>query len=377
MVPAIVVFLVAVGLLITEKIIISRSVTSLELRIHINGTRGKSSVTQYISAGLLNENKSVIAKITGISPTLIDNGKYRILQRAGAARVQEQFSTIRYASRRKRDALVLECMSISPELQKLESRLFRPHIYVITNIKDDHREVMGKTLEEQAASICNAIPEYCKVITNEIDFLDLIRESAALKNSSVIIPEKREGMKDQLPPGVFDENVSLAIAVCREAGIVTDNVTDAIVESAGKHRSPLFIIETGNRAISFLNGFAVNDLESTISFIEYWREETGCTGSYSLLLNTRSDRPIRTDLFARWIKSQGSLVDQVFITGNHAARAQLLLKKSRPVNTIHLITKREINTIKNILTERTTDGSLVVGIGNTGGAGNRIIELLQ
>lgn len=377
MVPVTVIFIIAVGLLITEKIIISRNVTSLGLRIHINGTRGKSSVTEYISAGLLNGEKRVIAKITGIFPTLIDNGTSRILKRAGVARVQEQFSVIRYAASRKADALVLECMSISPELQRLESRIFRPHIYVITNIKDDHREVMGETPEEQAVSICNAIPKNCRVITNERRFLDLIRESAAQKNSTVIIPAEADGITGQLPPGVFSENISLAIAVCREAGIATENIIDVIIEFADMAASPLFSIETGGHKINFLNGFAVNDTESTISFIDYWLKETGYIGNYSVLLNTRADRPLRTDLFVTWIKSQDSSVDHVFITGDHAARAHLLLRKSLPDSKIHPIAKSEIKNIKVILTNNTRDGSLLVGVGNTGGEGNWIIEILK
>ncbi len=66
MVLAIVILTIAIGFLIIERIIIRRSVTALQMRIHINGTRGKSSVVRYIAAGLSTTDPAVLAKVTGL-----------------------------------------------------------------------------------------------------------------------------------------------------------------------------------------------------------------------------------------------------------------------------------------------------------------------
>jgi len=61
MVFAIAILTIALGLLIIERKVISTSVLALQLRIHVNGTRGKSSVTKYIAAGLSTQDPAVMA----------------------------------------------------------------------------------------------------------------------------------------------------------------------------------------------------------------------------------------------------------------------------------------------------------------------------
>ncbi len=379
MVLAIVMLCIAIGLLIIEKIIIGRSVTALDLRIHVNGTRGKSSVTEYIAAGLLKANHDVMAKVTGVIPAVIHKGIDQVLGRAGVARVQEQFYIIRHAARKGVKSLVLECMSISPELQQLESRVFKPHIYVITNIKDDHREVMGRTVEEQAASICRAIPHNCKVITNETHFLDLIQETAARKNSTVVVPRlPHKTIRDKLPHYVFPENVSLALAVCEEAGLEQSQVAEGILNHVMQAETPLFSIRSGNSVVNFLNAFSVNDVDSTISFIDHWQKITGYNRKYSVLFNTRADRPLRTVQFAEWIASASLSIEHIFITGTHARKARDLFKRTVVgKDRIHICKKSDIIRIKSILLDTVSDKSLVVGLGNIGGYGNRILDIMK
>ncbi|MDX2415554.1 MAG: poly-gamma-glutamate synthase PgsB, partial [Bacteroidales bacterium] len=329
MVFAIVVLSMAVGFLIIERIIIRRSVTALQMRIHINGTRGKSSVVRYIAAGLSETDPAVLAKVTGVVPSLISSGIVQVLGRTGVARVQEQFNIIRLASRRGIKKLVLECMSISPDLQQLESRVFKPHIYVITNIKDDHRENMGSSIREQAESICNAIPASCTVVTNETRFLDLIKEKAAKLNSTVVVPEiDKTIVYPDLPYGIFAENLALALTVCILAGVDSKSALKGILNSARAEDSPHRKIKAGAGELNFLNAFAVNDVESTESFIRYWREKLNPKQKYSIIFNTRADRPLRTDQLTSWIGDRSLEIEKVMLTGTHGERAFRKLKKS-------------------------------------------------
>ncbi|MBM4170972.1 MAG: hypothetical protein FJ214_03780 [Ignavibacteria bacterium] len=50
---------------------------------------------------------------------------------------------IKRAAKNNVDAIILECMSIKPELQIIESKVLNPHYYVITNIREDHLEELG------------------------------------------------------------------------------------------------------------------------------------------------------------------------------------------------------------------------------------------
>jgi poly-gamma-glutamate synthase PgsB/CapB len=370
---------IILGLLIIEKSAFQSSVSNLQLRIHVNGTRGKSSVTEYIAAGLLNTRPEVMAKVTGIVPKIIHNGLEHTIKRTGGARVQEQINVIRYAAKNKVNSLVLECMSISPELQRMESRFFKPHIYVITNIKDDHREEMGKNCEEQADAICQAIPENCTVLTNEILFLGKIKESAAGKGSQVLIPQVPDNESwSNLPFGVFPENVRLALAVCDAAGADSQLAREGIMKHLENRESPLTTIHYDVGEIKFLNAFAVNDVESTVHFIQYWQEKIGYQDKISLILNTRADRPIRTDLFAGWL-AQGILIfENIIVTGDHAMRARYsLLKAGIDKRKLFVWRSKQIDNLKEHLLKIAGDGSLVVGIGNIGGDGFNILNKLR
>jgi poly-gamma-glutamate synthase PgsB/CapB len=364
-------------LLILEKRMIQRNINYLSLRIHVNGTRGKSSVTEYIAAGIDSSGQRVIAKITGIIPTLICDGTRKKINRYGTARVQEQLDTIRLARRNRVKNMVLECMSVAPELQKLEASVFQPHLYIITNIKDDHRESMGKSLEEQADAICSAIPANCKVITGERQFFHKIKEKANARNSTVIAAEETDPyLNISLPPGVFRENIAIALTVCREAGIEPDMAIKGIVNCILNSESPLITVKKREKTIRFLNAFSVNDADSTSSFIEQWKKALDHQGAISIIFNTRADRPIRTEMLSGWIASQN--FERLLLTGSHIGRAKSCLKKAGvEKHRMEVWGKRCLHNLKADLIKNLDDGSLVVGLGNIGGEGFNIINELK
>ncbi|HCM59834.1 MAG TPA: poly-gamma-glutamate synthase PgsB [Bacteroidales bacterium] len=374
-----VILILLLSLLIIEKRMLQKSIGSMNLRIHVNGTRGKSSVTEYIAAGVASSRPEVMAKITGIIPSVIHNGVIQTVDRNGAARVQEQVNILRSAFRKKVKTMVLECMSIAPELQKLEGSIFQPHFYVITNIRDDHREEMGKDIESQADAICSAIPANCRVITGESKFIKKIEEKASAGNSTVITAgELDERLREKLPWGIFPENVALALTVCREAGIDPDLAEEGIMNWIAGTKSPLTTMLYGGKKIRFLNAFAVNDIESTESFIGYWKEVSGHTDRITVILNTRADRPVRTDLFSEWIANNRDSFDLIILTGNHRTRARYKLSESGfEKEKVICWNSREMRSPVKSLVSTVSDGAFVTGIGNIGGDGFHIINELR
>ena len=68
--------LILIGLGLVESHFHRLSLAQLPIRIHVNGSRGKSSVTRLIAAGLRAGGLKTLAKTTGTAPRLIDeNGK--------------------------------------------------------------------------------------------------------------------------------------------------------------------------------------------------------------------------------------------------------------------------------------------------------------
>ena len=108
--------LILIALGIIESYVHSLSLAKLPIRIHVNGSRGKSSVTRLIASGLRAGGLKVIAKTTGTAPRIIDeNGKDRIIHRLRSASIGEQVRLMRNFAKRKPDAVVFECMAVNPQ----------------------------------------------------------------------------------------------------------------------------------------------------------------------------------------------------------------------------------------------------------------------
>ena len=134
--------------------------SAVPLRIHVNGTRGKSSVTRLIAAGLREGGKRTFAKTTGTAPRVIDaEGMDRIIHRLRRPSIGEQIRLLNYFAKEEPDAVVMECMAVQPQYQWIsEHQMVRSHIGVITNVRPDHLEEMGPTKEDVAYSLCNTVP---------------------------------------------------------------------------------------------------------------------------------------------------------------------------------------------------------------------------
>ena len=85
-----------------------KRIYSIPIRIHINGTRGKSSVTRLVGAALREGGIRTITKVTGTYPRLIlENGCEVSIYRKASANIIEQLSIIKFASKRKAEAIVM------------------------------------------------------------------------------------------------------------------------------------------------------------------------------------------------------------------------------------------------------------------------------
>ena len=107
--------LIILGALATVLIIIGLfefkfhqvSLSGIPIRVHVNGTRGKSSVTRLIAAGLRAGGKRTFAKTTGTAPRVIDSeGIDRIIHRLRKPSIGEQVRLLKYFSDEKPDVVI-------------------------------------------------------------------------------------------------------------------------------------------------------------------------------------------------------------------------------------------------------------------------------
>jgi len=366
--------------LVMEIFLIRKMINAFKHRIIINGTRGKSTVVQYIHAGLSSQydsetNKKTgycLGKITGVIPALLlPNGESKKINRRGGARVQEQFRAIFYASKLKVDNIVFECMSINPELQKLESKILQPTVYVITNIKKDHYEQMGKDLTEQVKSICEAIPYNSIVVTGAVEHIDVINQTAKLRNTKVIVPEFASSSLQYK-----ERNIELALEVCIQASVTKEVAYERIIKRSKSISTRIFVLPNNSK---FIDGFAVNDVPSAELFIEHWRGEFPELNKLVIVLNSRNDRPLRTLVFAKWFASADRInTTNLILIGNHVPFLHYkLLKSGFDKNKIVVWKKRDIKNVYLLFEKLNLSHSLVVGLGNIADEGFRFINALE
>ena len=145
---------------VAELAVHRRNLRQIPIRIHVNGTRGKSSVARLIAAGLRNAGQRTCCKTTGTLPRMImpDGSEYPVF-RPAKANVIEQIRIVAAAAEINADALVLECMALIPSLQWLcEDKLVRATHAVITNAREDHLDVMGPGGRDVALALAGMVP---------------------------------------------------------------------------------------------------------------------------------------------------------------------------------------------------------------------------
>ncbi|MFV0497143.1 MAG: poly-gamma-glutamate synthase PgsB [Candidatus Fimivivens sp.] len=300
-----VLFIIYILSLLFENIEANKNRRRIENVIYVNGTRGKSSVTRLIDAGLRASGKKVFCKTTGTLPMMIDTENCeKLIKRSGRANIKEQLMVLKQAAKESADILVAECMAVSPVLQHIsQHKMMKSNIGIITNVRLDHTEEMGHSLSEICDSLCATIPKNGVVFTCEARLFDRIEAAAQAVGSKAVLVKKEDAIADSVD---FPENVSLALAVCDYLGV---QKSVALKRMAGYKRDPyaLSLHALSNGAL-FINGLSINDPQSSkIVFQNVIKKITPVPRNLILLINNRPDRGYRTDhmlLLANALKPQ-------------------------------------------------------------------------
>ena len=242
-----------------------RALENIPLRIHVNGSRGKSSVTRLVAAGLRSGGLKVLAKTTGSAPRIIDeNGKDLVIHRLRTASIGEQVKLIRYFAEKKPDAVVMECMAVDPQYQWIaEHKMVQSHIGVLTNVRPDHLEEMGPTMKDITYSLSNSIPDKGKFLTVSSPYNKHLRHISKERDTTFYEVDTDEVTPDYLSKFPFlehDENVALALKVCELAGVEKKIAKQGMLDT---HPDPgalvLWELGFGDHHNEFVSAFAAND----------------------------------------------------------------------------------------------------------------------
>jgi len=362
-----------------ENIMHIRALENIPLRIHVNGSRGKSSVTRLVAAGLRSGGLKVLAKTTGSAPRIIDeNGKDLVIHRLRTASIGEQVKLIRYFAEKKPDAVVMECMAVDPQYQWIaEHKMVQSHIGVLTNVRPDHLEEMGPTMKDITYSLSNSIPDKGKFLTVSSPYNKHLSHISKERDTTFYEVDTDEVTPDYLSKFPFlehDENVALALKVCELAGVEKESAKAGMLNTSPDPGAlVLWQLEFGNHHNKFVSAFAANDPESTLKIWNLVQERL-TKQSVCVFLNTRSDRRYRTKqlvtLVNKYIKP-----DTFIIRGeNFQATVNQELKSSTAEVSIHPLKSTPDDLISEL---KKLNHTFIFGIGNIVGWGESFVSELK
>lgn len=287
-----------------------RRLKKIKYRIHVNGTRGKSSVARLIAAGMRGGKVKTVCKTTGTMARYIDHqAKETPIIRIGRTNVIEQVKVVKKAAQEKPDALVIECMAVQPLLQSLcELKLVRSTHGVLCNAREDHLDVMGPTEHDVALALAGTMPIKGKFITPEKKYLQVFVDAAKDRKTEVITVDEHhiEAISDEEMERFsyleYKENVALALMVCNSCGVSRQDALEGMWRAIPDPGALIVkTIEYKAKKITFANGFAANDPLSTsqlwLKVIEKYPEVDRIVG----LVNCREDRGDRSRQMAQAI----------------------------------------------------------------------------
>ena len=375
-----------IGLGVAEYAVHARKLATIPIRIHVNGTRGKSSIVRLIAAALRTHGVRVYAKTTGALPRVIaaDGSEFPI-HRPGLTNVIEQRRIIGIAADEGAEAIVLECMALQPTLQSLcELKMIRSTHGVISNARPDHLDVMGPSERDVALALLGTCPIGGTLYTAEREHLPLFEAACADRGSEIVAlgPEDADAISDedmqQFSYIEHKENVALALAVARSLGVPRDVALEGMFRAepdVGALRE--FELEFFGRHVVFVNGFAANDPVSTERIWKLTLARHPEARTRILVLNCRLDRPDRSrqlgEALPAWTPADHYLL---MGTGTYALARTAVAGGILPTRLTPLESESAPAVFEAIM-GACGSRSLVMGAGNIGGTGLELLKYFQ
>jgi gamma-polyglutamate synthase len=356
-----------------------RNLELIRARVLVNGTRGKSSITRLTAGALRGGGLTTVAKTTGTAARFIrpDAGEEPVRRRYGVADVGEQIGIVARAVGYRPDALVVECMAVQPRLQEvLQTKLIRATIGVLSNVRPDHLDEMGPTLDDVARSLSRAMPRGGICVTAERDRLPLLCAEAARRDCQLVVVDP-ESVSDEELAGfewlTFKDNVAIALTVAALLGV------DRSAALRGMWAAPpdpgaLTVTRYRHRGgqLRFANIFAANDPESTLlNVAELNRRGLIAAPAYGIV-NCRRDRLERNAQMGALVPELG--ITGVFLIGEATRSARRAIPAGWPGTVVELGDGTELT--GQLLGHLPRDAS-VVAVGNIHGAGTRLVRELD
>lgn len=359
-------FVIVVVPLAFECVMVMYWREKIPLRVHVHGTRGKSSTVRGCAQLLREQGLAVLAKTTGdAAEYILPDGRVEAVRRIGPARIREHVATLRKAARLGADVVVAEGMALAPENVWQSENILRATHAIITNTRPDHAECMGSGRNGVIRTLGLMIPEHRELFTTAEEGVLQLAKLATQKHCSVTMVG-------------FPES-------CRQPDCLASAAAGALLAEG---RVPLwydFSAEKGpewaaflwrDTPLRFLDLFSTNDVES--SALLWKQQQRDPDWLRVVLLATRADRPLRTRDLLNWLLA-GEDFDLLVAQGGHAG--YVWLRAGRGGRLLPLTPWRKpglvMRKLRTAAATRGKKGVELIGLGNSHGMGKKWRNMLQ
>jgi len=333
-----------------------------------------------LASVLREDGKKVLAKTTGSEAKYILPDASEVdVPRNRLISIIEQKDLIKKAAKIGAECVVAEIMSIHPENHFVESqRILKPDMVVITNVRKDHIDEMGETIEKIASVFSLDIPEKsdCFIPGNE----NLPIFSTTVKNGGGNLFQVSRGISNslqkkspQLKVHEFIENLDIVYAVGKHLKINDEKISNGIFKTmhdVGKYKIWKYKLEKEKKIYYLVNAFSANDPDSTLQVIIKLKELLpAASGRLIGLLTLRADRGDRT---LQWIdvlkNGKFSIFNKIFVIGTHR---KIVKRKVNRVSSLN--DSRPQKLLETIIAE-SENQTVIFGFGNMAGMGRQLVN---
>ena len=377
--------LLILGLLslgIIEQVNHNKHLTSIHTRVNVNGTRGKSTVTRLITAVLKEADIQVVGKTTGTSARVIYWNKDEekpIARGSLGPNIIEQKSVVKEAAGLGAEAFVTECMAVNPDYQvTFQEKLVKANIGVIVNVREDHLDLCGPTLDFIAESFTATIPWNGFLIITASEYNDYFNKIAEKRNCKVIIADETKipsGYLDQFGYVIFPENISIPLAVAEALNIDRDTALRGMLK-ANPDPGALKIYAIGEKNKGyFVNGFAANDPSSTLFIWNHLKAIGYSTDKNVILVNCRPDRVDRTIQFAEDVLPNMEI--ELLAVMGQSTKPITEAVNSKKINVQQYLNLEGLSPVEVLhQIEPYFADRVIYGVGNIHGGGDELVDLI-
>ena len=352
---------------------------NIPIRIHVNGSRGKSSVVRLIASGLREGGLRTFGKTTGTSPRIIDNqGDDKYIHRLRSASIGEQISLIRYFSKLNPEALVIECMAVNPQYQWIsEQKIVKSTIGVLTNVRPDHLDEMGTSMDQITKSMANTVPFNGIMVTSEDKKIDILDDICKARNTQFHLSDI--DLEDDELNGFsyleHRENINLAIKVCQLCGVNRDVALKGMRKCIPDPGALTIWNIKHNNNFRFINAFAANAPASTLKTWEMINDRIKAD-KFSIFLNTRIDRQYRKIQLINLIFDKLKPNVLVLRGENFPKELDDLMEKNKEIKVYKFPYSIKQKELIKFMGSR-LNGFIVLGIGNIVGWGELLMKKIK